>query len=314
MPGTSTEARPDTGEDGLLLRMVLEEIDSFIANHEGEQGALISILEDIQDRYHYLPEEALRAVARGTGRSLVDIYGVATFYKAFSLAPRGKHLVSVCLGTACHVRSASDIVDEFATRLGLRPGETGPDGEFTLETVNCLGTCALGPIVTVDGRYFSRVTRPDVKKIIRAARAGFAEEDAGRAPEAFPAEVLCPHCGVSLVSESASGGPSVVLGAEFNGTKATVSISGLLGPVRCRCECAVPPDTVAGYTCPGCGVKLTGKPVCIECGAPMALLSLAGGGLLMVCSRWGCANSVLRLGGSSYYSAFAGRANETFPG
>lgn len=294
--------------------MVLKDIDNFIADHEGEQGALISILEDIQDRYHYLPEEALRAVARGTGRSLVDIYGVATFYKAFSLAPRGKHLVSVCLGTACHVRSASDIVDEFATRLGLKPGETTADGEFTLETVNCLGTCALGPIVAVDGRYFSRVTRSDVKKIIRAARAGFAEESSEVAPEAFPAEVSCPHCGKSLVNESATGGTTVVLGAEFNGTKTTVSVSSLLGPVRCLCEHDVSPDTVANYTCPGCGERLAGKPVCVECGAPVALLSVSGGGLLMVCSRWGCANSVLRLGGSSYYSTFAGCANETLPG
>lgn len=157
--------------------MTPEEIKKIIEAHEGEQGSLISILEDIQETYRYLPEEALRMVARMTGRSLVDIYGVATFYKAFSLKPRGKHLISVCLGTACHVRSAPDIVNEFKKQLGLQPGETSEDREFTLETVNCLGTCALGPTVAVDGRYFAKVKPKDVKKIINAARADFIEED-----------------------------------------------------------------------------------------------------------------------------------------
>lgn len=147
-----------------------EAIMKIIANHAGKQGSLISILEDIQDEYRYLPEDALRAVARMTGRSLVDVFGVATFYKAFSLKPRGRHLVSVCLGTACHVRSASDVVDEFSRQLGVKPGETSADREFTLETVNCLGTCALGPIVAVDGRYFSQVKRKDVKQIILESR------------------------------------------------------------------------------------------------------------------------------------------------
>ena len=150
--------------------MSQDNIERIIGNHQGELGSLISILEDIQEKYSYLPEEALRTVASETGHSLVDIYGVATFYKAFSLKPKGKHLVSVCMGTACHVRNAPAIVDEFTRQLGLRPGETTEDSEFTLETVNCLGTCALGPIVMVDGHYFSNVKRPDVKKIIEKTR------------------------------------------------------------------------------------------------------------------------------------------------
>ncbi|MDD2390357.1 MAG: NAD(P)H-dependent oxidoreductase subunit E, partial [Desulfobacterales bacterium] len=135
-----------------------------------------------------LPEDALRMVARGTGSSLVDIYGVATFYKAFSLKAKGKHLISVCLGTACHVRAAPDIVDEFTQQLGISPGETTEDNEFTLETVNCLGACALGPIVNVDGHYFSNVTRSDVKKIIQKTRAGFEEDEIKSAPDVFPIE------------------------------------------------------------------------------------------------------------------------------
>lgn len=128
-----------------------------------DQTGLISILEDIQAEYSYLPEEALRIVAQKTSRSLVDIYGVATFYKAFSLKPRGKHLISVCLGTACHVRGGQAIASEFQRQLGIKPGETTPDHLITLETVNCLGACALGPIVVVDGHYFSNVSQNRVK-------------------------------------------------------------------------------------------------------------------------------------------------------
>lgn len=153
-----------------------EHIDAIIKSHQGEPGATISILEDIQDYYQYLPEDVLRAVALKTGTSLVDIYGVATFYRAFSLKPKGKHLISVCLGTACHVRSGAAIVDEFMQQLGIGPGETTANREFTLETVNCLGACALGPIVKMDDRYFSKVKRSDVKMIIEKAGAGFEED------------------------------------------------------------------------------------------------------------------------------------------
>ena len=135
-----------------------EPILKIIETHgQGNQAGIISILEDIQAEYSYLPEEALRIVSEETGRSLVDIYGVATFYKAFSLKPRGKHLVSVCLGTACHVRGGQAIASEFLRQLGIKPGETTADRLITLDTVNCLGACALGPIVVVDGHYFSNV-------------------------------------------------------------------------------------------------------------------------------------------------------------
>src|SRR5512136_872960 len=136
-----------------------EQIEQIVDNHEKGRGGLISILEDIQARYSYLPEEALRVVARKTGHSLVDIYGVATFFKSFSLKPRGRHLLSVCLGTACHVRGGPAIAEEFERRLGIPAGETTSDQEMTLETVNCLGACALGPIVVADGHYFSKVTQ-----------------------------------------------------------------------------------------------------------------------------------------------------------
>lgn len=150
----------------------LRDITTLLEEHGARRGDLISILEDIQGKYGYLPEEALRAVGELTGRSLVDVYGVATFYGSFSLQPRGKHLVTVCLGTACHVRGAQGIVEEFERQLGIEVTETTSDGEFTLETVNCLGACALGPIVVIDGRYFSKVSTAQVKQILDDARKG----------------------------------------------------------------------------------------------------------------------------------------------
>src|SRR5512136_1512232 len=104
-----------------------EQIEQIVDNHGKGGGGLISILEDIQARYSYLPEEALRVVARKTGHSLVDVYGVATFFRSFSLKPRGKHLLSVCLGTACHVRNAPSIAKEVEKLLGVKPGNTTPD-------------------------------------------------------------------------------------------------------------------------------------------------------------------------------------------
>src|SRR5512140_2996310 len=112
-------------------RMETEEVVNIIDKHREDGGGLISILEEIQAEYSYLPAEAVRLVAERTGRSLVDVYGVATFYKAFSLKPRGKHLCSVCQGTACHVRGAPVIAQEFERQLGVKAGETTKDKEFT---------------------------------------------------------------------------------------------------------------------------------------------------------------------------------------
>ena len=148
-----------------------EEILAILATHDRNLGGLIAILEKVQNRYGYLPEKALRIVGDRTGCSLVDIYGVATFYHSFHLEPRGKHLISACLGTACHVRGAPRIVKEFERQLGIRAGETSADREFTLETVNCLGACALGPIVVVDGQYFSNVKTVKVKHILEQAQS-----------------------------------------------------------------------------------------------------------------------------------------------
>jgi len=147
-------------------------LERILEKHDGEVGSLIAALEEVQAEYGYLPEEALRAVSEHLGRSLVDVYGVATFYRSFSLKPRGKHVVTVCLGTACHIRGGPPLVKEFERQLGIAPGETTPDREFTLETVNCLGACALGPVAVVDGHYFLKVRPTKVRGILDQVRAG----------------------------------------------------------------------------------------------------------------------------------------------
>ena len=144
----------------------IERIDSIIGSYGGGPDSLISILQDVQSEYHYLPEDALRQVARRLGLPLIQVYGVATFFKAFSLKPRGKHQCSVCLGTACHVRGAPSVIEAMERRLGIKTGETTKDMEFTLESVNCLGACALGPIMVVDGKYNGHMTAGKVKRAL----------------------------------------------------------------------------------------------------------------------------------------------------
>lgn len=129
-------------------------------------GNLIAVLQEIQDRDHYLSEPALRDVSDKLGIPFIDVYSVATFFRAFSLKPRGKHICTVCVGTACHVRGAQSILDKLGDRLGVAPGETTADGSYTLETVNCLGCCAIGPIVVKDGKYFGEMSQSRVDSIL----------------------------------------------------------------------------------------------------------------------------------------------------
>ena len=144
-----------------------EEILALIDRYHRRKGSLIAILQDIQSEHNYLPEESLRLVAAALDIPLRDVVGVATFYRAFSLKPRGRHLITVCMGTACHVRGGPKILEEFERRLQLKPGETTPDKAFTLETVNCLGCCAIGPVVVVDGNYHAQTSIRSVNTIIK---------------------------------------------------------------------------------------------------------------------------------------------------
>ncbi len=137
---------------------------------------LLAILTEIQERYHYLPHHALVLLSETLDLPLAQIYSVATFYNAYSLKPRGVHLVRVCMGTACHVRGAPKILDRLESQLDIRAGETTRDRKVTLETVNCLGACALGPVVVADGAYSGEmdVAKTDrlLKKIARDGASG----------------------------------------------------------------------------------------------------------------------------------------------
>lgn len=139
----------------LIERTILQKVDEIIDKHRHEKGALIQVLQDINLQYNYLPGDALKYVSERLSIPLSQVYHVATFYTAFSLEPRGKHLIRVCLGTACHARGAPRVLEEIERRLEIRAGETTEDFQFTLETVNCLGCCAFGPVVLVDNDYHS---------------------------------------------------------------------------------------------------------------------------------------------------------------
>jgi len=143
-----------------------ETVKAIVDRYGGKHDSVIAILQDVQSEYNYLPEDALRAVASQLSLPLIQVCGVATFFKAFSLKPRGEHTVRVCLGTACHVRGAPAVLDEAKRQLGIEPGNTTDDMRFTLETVNCLGACALGPIVVVDDEYHGQMSPGKVKKVL----------------------------------------------------------------------------------------------------------------------------------------------------
>jgi NADH:ubiquinone oxidoreductase subunit E len=277
--------------------MKTEEVLNILEKHDGSKGGLITILQDIQARYNYLPEAALNVVAKETGRSLVDIYGVATFYKSFSLQPRGKHLCSVCLGTACHVRGAPIIAEEFSHRLGIAPGQTTPDKEFTLETVNCLGACALGPIVVVDGRYFSHVSKGEVAGIIEKTRRGLDKVEVGEDTSIFPVFVNCPRCNHSLMDTKVllDGAPSVRVTVSFGSKHGWLRLSSLYGSYAIESEYEIPHDTVVDFFCPHCHTELKGPLNCPECDAPMVSMIVRGGGVVQVCSRRGCKGHMLDL-------------------
>ena len=150
---------------------MLDRVEQIIGAYEARPTALIMILQEVQDEYRHLPREAMEIIGQRMDLALSQIYGVATFYKAFSLEPRGRHQVCVCTGTACHVRNSGSIVEKLERDLKITRGQTTPDREFTLETVNCVGACALGPIALVDNKYWGHLTVSDVDRMMASVRA-----------------------------------------------------------------------------------------------------------------------------------------------
>lgn len=142
--------------------------DRIIDDYGAKKEALVQILLDVQKELRWLPREVLLRVGSRLDVTLNQIYHVATFYKHFSLVPQGRHQMSVCLGTACHVRGAKQLLDRVSSVVKVAPGETSKDEKFSLGTVNCVGCCALGPVMTVDGEYLSNPTTEELEKVVAA--------------------------------------------------------------------------------------------------------------------------------------------------
>ncbi|MDY6913629.1 MAG: NADH-quinone oxidoreductase subunit NuoE [Planctomycetota bacterium] len=151
--------------------MDLVKVDNIIDNYDGEKSWLIMILQDVQEAYNYLPAEALQRVAEKLGVGLGQLYNVATFYSSFSLTERGRHVIRVCDGTACHLRGSDNLRDEITRQLGIEEGQTTPDKMFTFETVACLGACALAPVMTIDSKYYGKLTPNKVKAALDTCKA-----------------------------------------------------------------------------------------------------------------------------------------------
>lgn len=147
------------------------DVEEILDKYGRDRGLLVSILQDVQEKYRYLPKEALQKVADALDLPMAQVYAVATFFKAFSLKPRGRHIVQVCMGTACHVRGAKLLLDKFERDLNIKNGETAPDLSVTLESVNCVGACALGPVVVVDDDVVGHVTMAKVDSIVKKVKS-----------------------------------------------------------------------------------------------------------------------------------------------
>jgi NADH-quinone oxidoreductase subunit E len=144
----------------------------IIKKHDLQRSSLIGILQDIQAEMHYLPQKALIQVSKSLDIPLTLVYEVATFYKAFSLEPKGRHTIKVCLGTACHVRGGARVLNYLENRLGVKSGGTAEDLSFSLEGVNCLGACALGPVMVIDNRYYGHIHTNKIEPILKKYNSG----------------------------------------------------------------------------------------------------------------------------------------------
>ncbi len=145
-----------------------ERVDQIIDKHGAEPSALIQILLEIQSENNWLPKDALERVGERLGVPLTRIQHIATFYKAFSLVPKGRNKVHICMGTACHVRGAQRVLDTVQDVIGIKPGETDLDLKFSLETVNCLGCCALGPVMEINGKTHGKLTTAETVEVLKS--------------------------------------------------------------------------------------------------------------------------------------------------
>jgi len=147
--------------------MELDKVDAILEGKGARPFDVMEALQDIQEEFRYLPEEAMCRVSEALEVPLIEVFRLANFYKAFSLKPRGRHLITVCEGTACHVQGSPRVVEEVLAQLNVEAGETTEDGAFTVETVNCVGACALAPVVIIDGNYFDHMTPAKLRDLLK---------------------------------------------------------------------------------------------------------------------------------------------------
>ena len=147
--------------------MELNKVEGIIDKYPPRQSVLIQLLLDIQSEFNWIPKEAIQCVSERLQIPVSQIYRVASFYRAMSLKPRGKYVINVCMGTACHVRGASRIMDKLEDSLGIKTGETTEDMNYTLERVNCLGCCALGPVMVIDTNYHGKMTPAKIESVLK---------------------------------------------------------------------------------------------------------------------------------------------------
>jgi len=269
----------------------------LIERHQGKQGSIIAILEDIQASYNYLPKEALELVAQKTDHSLVDLYALATFYTSFSLEPRGEHLVSVCVGTACHVRGAPSVLDECEHTLEVKSGQTTEDRSFTLTTVNCLGACALGPVAVMDGEYYRNVKKSQVPGMIKACQHADHYGPNIEIDEALVLHALCPSCNRSLMTteHTLDDFPMIHVSVSFGDKHGWMRLSSVWGDNRIFSEHEIPLDTLVHFFCPRCHAALRSTTTCAKCEAPTIPLLNKGGGIIKLCTRRGCTEHMFDL-------------------
>lgn len=155
-----------------LQEAAVKQINEICDRHVNEKTPLLMILSDIQKEYGYIPLEVQEIVSKRTGISVAEIYGVVTFYSFFSLQPKGKYVIGCCLGTACYVKGAQNVIDKFSELLRIKPGETTEDGLFTLDALRCIGACSVAPAVTINGTVYSKVTVDQVPGIIENYQKG----------------------------------------------------------------------------------------------------------------------------------------------
>ena len=154
----------------MLQQHAIEEIKAICEEFKNESTPLIMILSKVQQKFGYVPMEAQELISELTGIPVAEIYGVVTFYSFFSLNPKGKYVIGVCLGTACYVKGSKNLIDKFCHELGIKPGETTPDGLFTIDALRCIGACALAPAVRINDQVYPKMKVNDVEKLIETYR------------------------------------------------------------------------------------------------------------------------------------------------